>query len=124
MDLAALTESRSGRDSGETPGAILGASSPLAVSEVDQLPELTAKLEPQYPEHLREGGVSGEVQLEYIIQSTGRVEPTSIRIIASDHQAFSQSVVEAVLQARFTPARRTGQPVAVLVRQTIRFQNR
>lgn len=124
MDVAALSLLPSGRDSMEPPGAILRTNSPLAMNEVDQLPQLAEKLEPRYPEPLRAAGVTGGVLLEYVIQRTGRVEPTSVRVIASDHPAFSRSAREAILRARFTPARRAGQTVAVLVRQSIRFQNR
>jgi hypothetical protein len=45
-------------------------------------------------------------------------------VIATTDPAFAMSSIEAVLGASFKPALRAGRPVAVLVRQTIRFQDR
>lgn len=46
------------------------------------------------------------------------------RFTAAHHPAFSDAAREALWKARFTPARRAGRPVAMLVRQTIRFVTR
>lgn len=120
VDLAALT-----RPTGlETPIESSGNGSKksvFAVGEVDQPPELMRDFHPQYPELLRQSGVGGTVQLEYLIDSTGRVAPASIRVLASTHAAFSASAIEAVQDARFKPARRRGHAVAVVARQSIRF---
>ena len=121
IDLAALTRA-TGRETSMEASAGNGSEKPIyAVGEVDQPPELMGDFQPQYPVLLRQSGVGGTVQLEYLIDSTGRVAPPSIRILASTHPAFSASAVAAVRTARFKPARRRGRAVAVLARQTIRF---
>ena len=95
---------------------------PLPVSAIDELPTLVSDLRPLYPEQLRAANVNGNVVVEYVIDSGGRVVESSIRIVRSDHPAFTRAVREALLIARFRAGRRAGQSVAVLVRQRIRFQ--
>jgi TonB family protein len=85
---------------------------------------LEGSLEPRYPEQLARTGMSGLVDLEYEVDSSGGVNPSSIRAIRSTHPAFAISASEAIRHARFRPARRLGKPVSVIVRQRIRFQNR
>jgi TonB family protein len=96
----------------------------LSPVEVDELPEVRGRLRPSYPERLRRAGITGEAKLEYVIAYTGRVDTGSVRVIATTDPTFAMSSIEAVLGASFKPALRAGRPVAVLVRQTIRFQDR
>jgi protein TonB len=109
-------------DKRESP--IGGPGSVLAVTEVDQPPELERDLHPRYPEALRRAGVSGHVDLEYVIQSSGRIDSGTVVVLESSHPAFAESARQAVLVARFKPALRAGLPVSVTVRQRIRFQSR
>jgi len=96
----------------------------FSTSEVDELPELLGVLSPEYPERLRRAGVSGWVRVVYVILPSGLADSASLRVIASTEPGFTTSVIKALLSASFKPARRRGRPVAVLVQQTIRFQNR
>lgn len=89
--------------------------------EVDELPEPVEGFQPRYPDQLRRAGVSGLVQVQYVVGSDGRVDEQSIRVLASSHPAFLQAALQALRDSRFKPARRGGRPVAVLVQQTIRF---
>jgi periplasmic protein TonB len=96
----------------------------FSTAEVDELPRLSGTLIPLYPEGLRRAGISGSVQLAYVILPSGLVDSTSFRVIASTEPAFTISVISALRGASFKPARHRGRPVAVLVQQTVRFQNR
>jgi TonB family protein len=118
--LAALREAAV-RDVG-TLGAASEETPPLPVSALDELPALLNDLRPRYPEQLRAATVNGEVVVEYVIDRNGRVMANSIRTIRSDHPAFTRSVREALLTARFRPGSRGGRSVPVLVRQRIRFE--
>lgn len=80
--------------------------------------------EPRYPEALRKAGFAGMVSVTYIVDAEGTVEPPSIRIVSSDHPAFSEAVLAVLGEAQFTPGRVRGRAVRVLVRQTIRFATR
>lgn len=92
-------------------------------SEVDELPELLTDLRPEYPDILRRAGVSGAVEVEYVVGKDGRVDSRSLQVLTTDHDRFTASVIQALRGARFKAARRNGQPVAVLVRQTVRFRS-
>ena len=107
------------------PSLITQDSSPslLRSSEVDELPALLTELRPEYPDALRRASLSGAVEVEYVVGKDGRVDPGSLRLLTTDHDRFTASVVQALRGARFKAARRHGQAVAVLVRQTIRFRS-
>jgi len=92
--------------------------------EVDELPELMAEFRPRYPDGLRRAGVSGLVQLQYVVGSDGRVAERSVRVLTSSHPAFLLAALLALRDSHFKPARRGGRPAAVLVQQTIRFRYR
>jgi TonB family protein len=110
---------------GAAPAAVFPSNDrALLLVEVDELPEIRGRLRPSYPETLRRAGITGEVKLEYVIDQTGRADTGSVRVMATTDPAFAVSSIEAVLDASFKPALRAGRPVAVLVHQTIRFQDR
>jgi periplasmic protein TonB len=88
-------------------------------SEVDELPQLLTDPNPVYPDLLRRAGVSGAVEVEYVVGTNGLVESRSIRVLSTDHARFTAAVVQALSGARFKPAR----AVAVRVRQIIRFRS-
>ena len=77
--------------------------------------------QPVYPPALKAAGVEGKVQIAYVVDSDGRVEPGSIIIVSSDHLLMSESVRVSLRAAQFRPGMVRGIPVRTLVRQTIRF---
>jgi TonB family protein len=95
----------------------------FTVFEVDAMVERwEGTAAPVYPSGLAEAGVEGMVRATYVVDATGRVDMTTIRIISSDHAHFTTSVQTALGEMRFRPAKRRGQPVRQLVEQRFRFQ--
>jgi periplasmic protein TonB len=76
---------------------------------------------PRYPAPLEAAGIEGRVALEFVIDTTGRVEPASLRVLESTHAAFETAAREALARAVFRPARLGAHPVRQLTRQAIRF---
>ncbi|MDF1502389.1 energy transducer TonB, partial [Roseisolibacter sp. H3M3-2] len=76
---------------------------------------------PRYPEALRAAGASGEVVAEFVVDTTGRVEPSSVAVVASTHALFEHSVRDALRRMRFRPAEAGGRKVRQLVRQPFTF---
>jgi len=76
---------------------------------------------PRYPAPLQAAGIDGRVVLEFVIDTAGRVEPASLRVLESTHPAFDASAREALARASFHPARLGARPVRQLTRQAIRF---
>ena len=91
-------------------------------SELTDSPEVLRFPEPVYPAGLRHAGIGGAVHLTYVIDTQGHVEPGSVMIVSSDHPAMAESVRRSLGQAVFRPGKVRGQPVRVLVRQTVRFR--
>ncbi len=76
---------------------------------------------PRYPAMLRSAGVEGRVDVRFVVDTLGRVEPASIQIIDSTHQQFVDSVLSALLRQRFLPAEVAGRRVRQLVTQPFVF---
>jgi protein TonB len=102
--------------SGEEPAELVLA------GEVDEPVVVVEQGIPKYPRTLAERGVSGRVVLEFVVDTTGAVEPPSLRVLSSTAQAFEAAAREAVLATRFRPARMRGRPVRQLARQPVSFQ--
>lgn len=91
------------------------------VEQVDDPVEPIQIPRPRYPPVLQQAGVSGRVEVEYVVSTEGRAEPESFRILNSTNRAFEEPAREAIMRATFRPARVRGQAVRQLVRQAISF---
>ena len=74
-----------------------------------------------YPPLLRSAGVSGGVLMEFVVDTLGRVEPGSQRVVQADHQLFAASVRDVMPRLRFMPAEARGRKVRQLVHLPFRF---
>jgi protein TonB len=83
---------------------------------VQEAPILLAAPPPPYPDLLRQAGIEGRVLLQAIVDTTGRIEPGSMKILKSPSDAFDEPVKQWALKALFRPARFEGRAVRVLVR--------
>jgi TonB family protein len=91
--------------------------------EVDQMVErYESSAAPVYPPELSARGTEGQVEASYVVDSAGRVDTTTIRVMRSDHDRFTESVRAALAEARFRPAKRSGRAVRQLVMQRFRFK--
>ena len=98
-----------------------GAGGAWTATEVD---DPVAVLQPGrliYPVVLERAGVTGRVVVEFVVDTLGRVEPRSLRVVSSTHPAFDPAARDAVLGTRFRPARARGLPVRQLARQQLSF---
>jgi len=76
---------------------------------------------PAYPQVMNMAGIRGRVVLQAIVDTAGRVEAGSIRILASPNPGFDQPTRQWAASARFRPARLDGRAVRVLVNLPIDF---
>ena len=76
---------------------------------------------PRYPDMLRQAGVEGEVLAQFVVDTTGRAESGSLKILKSSHDLFIQSVRNALPQMKFIPAEVGGRKVKQLVQQPFTF---
>lgn len=113
-----------GGEPGGEPGVGEGAPTgePLWADEVEKaVRPIGRQREPRYPDMLRSQRVEGRVVVAYVVDSLGRVEPGSIKVIESAHPLFEPAVRQAVLGSRFRPAEWRGQTVRQLVQQAFVF---
>jgi len=89
---------------------------------VDERPEVLSGPILTYPELMRQAGIEGRVVVEVVIDSLGRAEPGSLRIVESPQRAFEAAALAYVRRALFRPARVMGRSVRVLVRLPIDFR--
>ena len=107
--------SGSGIEGGRANGIVVSGSEVYAEALVEERPELLSAPPPIYPQLLKQAGIQGRVILHAIVDTTGRVEPASVRIIKSPSQAFNQPTKDWVLKALFRPARLHGRGVRVFI---------
>jgi protein TonB len=91
-------------------------------SQVDE-PVIAApgSVGPRYPELLRAAGVQGEVVVTFVVDTTGRVEPSSLVILNSTNDLFGAAVRTALPAMRFLPAKADGHKVKQQVQQPFVF---
>jgi TonB family protein len=91
--------------------------------QVDRMVERYASsAAPVYPAELEVRRIEGQVVAAYVVDTVGRVDTTTIRVLGSDHPRFTESVRTALAEARFRPAKRGGHTVRQLVQQRFRFK--
>lgn len=84
-------------------------------------PEVLTGPQPVYPELLRQAGVQGQVVLQALVDTTGRVLAASISVISATRVGFVAPARQALLATLFRPARVAGRAVPVLVRVPFDF---
>lgn len=112
-DILAVT-----RAMGETSAP---AGAPWSDATVDEPPRPVREMVPRYPESLRAAGIEGEVVATFVIDTTGRARPETLRIIRATHDQFASAVTVTLRDARFAPGRVDGRAVPTLVQRSFRF---
>lgn len=76
---------------------------------------------PRYPDMLRAAGIEGDVLAQFVIDTTGRADMSTFKVIKTSHEQFAESVKEALPRMRFFPAEVGGHKVKELVQQPFAF---
>lgn len=75
-----------------------------------------------YPPALKRAGVTGTVEIEFVVDATGKVEPTSLKILDSTSPELTEAAKTAVPGIRFTPGEKKGKAVRSLVSLPITYK--
>jgi protein TonB len=79
------------------------------------------RIPPEYPAHARMRRIQGYVDVEFTVDTEGRVR--NARVVNAEPQGvFDRAALNSISHWRFEPKRRDGQPVEVLARQRIAFE--
>lgn len=103
------------------PSPLQAVSSEFEADQVDQAPQIAAKIEPEYPYRARRRGITGYVKARFLVTADGGVEKPAI-VEAAPEGVFEKSVLEAIKGWRFIPGYHQGKPVSVWVVLPIRFK--
>jgi TonB family protein len=77
---------------------------------------------PRYPDALRRANVKGEVLLQFVVDQTGRVDISSVKVLRSTDPQFTAATQGSLASWRFAPAEVNGRPVKQLVQMPFMFR--
>ena len=86
------------------------------------LMRIEKSVKPRYPDALRQSGIEGRVTVQFTVDTAGRVDAGSIRVLGSTHDLFTRAVRDALVQFRFMPAEVGGRRVPALAEMPFEFQ--
>src|SRR6266536_281414 len=93
-----------------------------AEAAVDERAEIVSAPQLDYPPALWHAGLQGRVTVQAVIDTLGRAEPASLKVIARPNTAFDESARAYVLHAVFRPARVKGRAVRVLINVPVDYR--
>ena len=111
-----------GVEGGIGTGIVPSSDQVFMESVVEERPEVLSGPQLQYPDLLRQAAIQGRVIVQAIIDTAGRAEPQSVKVIQSPNPGFDQPAKTYVLRALFRPARVHGRAVRVLINLPIDFK--
>lgn len=99
-------------------------------AEVDEQPSLTnpascqQALSQLYPPVMKSAGIPGKVSMQFVVNTDGKVDPGSVKIISSTQKAFEEPARQVITSPNcvFKAGSSRGQPVRVLVQQGVSFK--
>lgn len=112
------------------PGSVFGdttsfggvsGSLPYDERVVDEAPRLLTHPPLRYPELLRQAGIEGRVLVEVVLDTLGRAERGSLRMVQSAHELFAREAGAVVLASRYRPARVGSRAVRVRIQVPVVF---
>ena len=91
-------------------------------ADVEERPHLMSGPPLAYPASMLLSRISGRVIIEAVIDTTGRVEDGTVRVLVSSDARFNEAAKDYVRAARFTPGRLAGRAVRVRFEMPVEFK--
>jgi protein TonB len=98
----------------------MGSGEAVGWNQVTRLPRVAKEVKATYPEEAKQARIDGPVNLEILIDRTGKVR--DVKMLNGPGYGLNESAIEAVKQFEFQPALRGSDSVAVKIRYTYRFK--
>jgi TonB family protein len=76
---------------------------------------------PEYPQSLKDSGVEGTVELQFVVNENGRADMSTVKVLSSSNPAFTAAVKEALPRMKFSAAQIGGKKVEQLVQMPFQF---
>jgi TonB family protein len=93
----------------------------LDTVDVYPVPLTPGCLQPDHSEILRRPGIPGRVIVRFVVDTSGRVDSSSIRLVSSTQPLLEAPAREALSTCRYRPGQRAGRTVRVLLEAWVRF---
>lgn len=90
-----------------------------AATELDERPKAVRQDSPVYPRALKDDGLTGQAEIEFVIDRDGRV--LFPRIVSASHEDFGWAAATAVAQWKFQPPQKGGKQVDTIMRVPVLF---
>ena len=115
-------------------GGQVGATGPpdeggtFVAAVVDRKAELTNRrelpriMERLYPEVLKDAGIGGRVVVQFVVEPSGRIDMSTVKIMSADHDGLVEATRRALREFRFSPARMGDRTVRMLTQMPIVWQ--
>ncbi len=90
-------------------------------AEVETKPSLSSvqgfqrMVSESYPEDMRRRRLGGIAEIAFVVDASGRVEPSSVEIVDATQPSFGEAAKKALLMAGFKPGKVSGVPVRTKV---------
>jgi len=68
-----------------------------------------------YPEDLKRRRMGGIAEVSFVVDASGKVEPSSVEVVDATQPAFGEAAKRALLQTGFKPGTVSGSPVRTKV---------
>ena len=93
---------------------------PYKIGDGVSAPVLLSKVEPRYTEEARDQKIQGTLVLAMVVGADGYAR--DVRVVRSVDQGLDANGIQAVLEWKFKPGEKDGQPVAVFATVEINFK--
>ncbi|HEX5580643.1 MAG TPA: TonB family protein [Gemmatimonadaceae bacterium] len=107
---------------GAPPAPVVDASQTFFEFQVEKPVVQLSGGSPAYPSMLQSQGVKGQVIAQFVVDTTGRVDVSTFKVLESSHDLFTAAVKRALPGMRFAPAEVGGRKVKQLVQQPFVFE--
>ena len=102
---------------------LAGGDSVFSQLEVDSIvARYPGSAAPAYPAEMLKQGMQGSVTTQYVVDTTGFADTTSLKIMRATHAQFAEAVRAALPYMRFFPAKVGSKRVRQLVEQEFSFK--
>jgi len=112
---------------------VVGGTGPVPIegevflaAEVDQVPQVLnpGACQGDYPPVMKSAGIPGKVVMQFVVNTDGKVDPSTVKIVSSTHKAFEDPARKGITSTgcKFKAGTSRGDPVRVLVQQSVSFK--
>ncbi len=111
-----------GADSAGLTPPTLGTGAVMLAAEVDEPATVLTPFPPVYPRLLAAARITGRVTIVFVVDTLGRCEAGSLRILGATHPGFEDAAKASVSGTLYRPALSKGRRVRQLVQQSVSFR--